>query len=99
MPNSQGVDVAAEERSRTDGWEIPAFWGSPTAVNDVVYFTTMLGITYAVDSKAKVLDERALLAIGDLGRSGETWSLNSISYKDGRLFHRNLKEVVAIGTK
>jgi outer membrane protein assembly factor BamB len=95
--NAQGVDVAAEERSRTDGWEVPAFWGSPTAVNDVVYFTTMLGITYAVDSKAKVLDETALLGIGDLGPSGETWSLNSISYKDGRLYHRSAKELVVIG--
>ena len=29
--NSRGQDVGAEDRSRTDGWEIPAFWGSPIA--------------------------------------------------------------------
>jgi hypothetical protein len=48
--NSKGVDVASEDRSRTDGWEIPAFWGSPVALGDNVYFTTMLGITYVVNS-------------------------------------------------
>ena len=75
--DSKGNDVAAEDRSRTDGWEIPAFWGSPVALGNKIYFTTMLGITYVVDADAKVLDERALLAINDLGPSGETWSLNT----------------------
>ena len=96
--NSQGQDVAQEDRSRTDGWEIPAFWGSPVAVNDRIFFTTMLGITYVIDSKAAVLDEKALLAINDLGPSGETWSLNSISYDNGRIYHRSLKELVCIAT-
>ncbi len=95
--NSTGQDVAAEDRSRTDGWEIPAFWGSPIAAGDNIYFTTMLGITYVVNSKAAELDERALVAINDLGPSGETWSLNTPSVSNGRLYHRSLKEVVAIG--
>lgn len=97
--NSSGQDVAAEDRSRTDGWEIPAFWGSPIAVNDNIYFTTMLGITYVVDSKAKVLDRTAVIAINDLGPSGETWSLNTPSYSAGRMYHRSLKEVVCIGKR
>ena len=95
--NSAGQDVAAEDRSRTDGWEIPAFWGSPIAAGDNIYFTTMLGITYLVNSKAKELDQQALIAINDLGPSGETWSLNTPSVSGGRLYHRSLKEVVAIG--
>jgi hypothetical protein len=93
----KGRDVAAEERSRNDGWQIPAFFGSPTAIGDKLYITTMVGITYVIDSKAKVLDEKALLSVSDLGPSGETWSLNSISYSNGRLYHRSLKEVVCIG--
>lgn len=95
--NSSGIDVAAEDRSRTDGWEIPAFWGSPVARGDKVYFTTMLGITYVIDSKAKVFDEKALLAVNDLGPSGETWSLNTISYSNGRIYHRTAKELICIG--
>jgi len=92
-----GDDVAAETRSQTDGWQIPAFWGSPVALGNKIYFTTMLGITYVVDATAKVLDEHAILAINDLGPSGETWSLNTPSYSDGRLYHRSLKELIAIG--
>jgi hypothetical protein len=94
-----GNDVASEDRSRTDGWEIPAFWGSPIALGNKLYFTTMLGITYVVDSNARVLDEKALLAVNDLGPSGETWSLNTPSFSDGVLYHRSLKEVVAIRSK
>jgi hypothetical protein len=97
--NSQGIDVASEDRSRTDGWEIPAFWGSPVALGSKIYFTTMLGITYVVDTKAKVFDEHALLAINDLGPSGETWTLNSISYSAGRIYHRTAKELICIGNK
>jgi hypothetical protein len=96
--NNDGVDIAAEDRSRTDGWEIPAFWGSPVAINDAIYVTTMIGITYVIDSKAKVLDQRALLAINDLGPNNETWSLNSISCDRGRIYHRSLKELVCIGS-
>lgn len=97
--NSSGQDIAAEARSKTDGWEIPAFWGSPVAINDNVYFTTTLGITYVINSKASVLDEKALIAINDLGPSGETWSLNSISYVKGLIYHRTLKELVCIEEK
>jgi len=95
--NNDGQDIAAEDRSRTDGWEIPAFWGSPVLINDRVYVTTMIGITYVIDSKAAVLDEKALLAVNDLGANGETWSLNSISYRNGRIYHRSLRELVCIG--
>ena len=97
--NSKGQDIAAETRSATDGWEIPAFWGSPTAINNNIYFTTTPGITYVINSKAPVLDEHALIAINDLGPSGETWSMNSISYDKGRIYHRTLKELICIGKK
>ena len=57
----------------------------------------MLGITYVINSRAIALDEHALLGVNDLGQLGETWSLNSISYHQGKLYHRSLKEVVCIG--
>jgi hypothetical protein len=50
-----------------------------------------------IDSKAKVFDEKALLAVNDLGATGETWSLNSLAYSRGVLYHRSAKELVAIG--
>jgi hypothetical protein len=97
--NSAGQDVGAEARSRTDGWEIPAFWGSPIAINDYVYFTTMPGITYVVNAKAAVLDEHAVVAINDLGPSGDTWTLNTPSFSSDRLYHRTLKEAICIGKR
>ena len=72
--NNDGLDIAAEDHSRTDGWEIPALWGSPVASTTGIYVTTMFGITYVIDSKAPVLDDHALLAVKDLGPNGETWS-------------------------
>jgi hypothetical protein len=95
----RGRDVAAEDRSRTDGWQIPAFFGSPIAVGGKVYLDTMLGVTYVLDGRARVLDEKALLAVNDLGPLGETWSLNSLSFANDRLYHRTLKEVVCIGKR
>ncbi len=94
--NSRGIDAAGDARSKRDGW----YWnflGSPTNVNGKLFFTTMLGVTYVIDSSAKVLDEHALLAVNDLGPAGETWSLNSISFANRHLFHRSMKEVVCIG--
>ena len=94
--NSRGEDVAAEERSRNDGWQIPAFWGSPVVLNGHLYQTNMLGITYVIDVDAPVLDESALVAVNDLGPSGETWSLNSISMIGGALYHRTSKELIRL---
>ncbi len=96
--NSRGIDAAGDPRSKRDGW----WWcmlGSPTVVNGKIFFTTMLGVTYVIDGQAQVLDEKALLAVNDLGLAGQTWSLNSVSYANGRLYHRSLKEVVCIGRK
>jgi outer membrane protein assembly factor BamB len=96
--NSRGIDVAGDDRSKRDGW----FWcmlGSPTVVNGKLFITTMLGVTYVINARAITLDERALLAVNDLGPAGQTWSLNSISYANGHLYHRSLKEVVCIGEK
>lgn len=96
--NSRGIDVAADPRSRRDGW----FWcflGSPTVAGGRIYWTTLLGITYVVDGRAKTLDERALLAVNDLGPVGQTWSANSLSVAGGRLYHRSMKEVVCIGRR
>lgn len=97
--NSHRQDVAANPRAKSDGANFPVFWGSPTNINGVLYFHTMLGITYAIDADAPVLDASALLSVNDLGPSGETWSLNSISYANGTIYHRSLKELVAIGTR
>ena len=51
------------------------------------------------DSKAKVFDENALLAVNDMGAAGKTWTLAGMAYADGRIYGRTLKEVFCIGSK
>jgi hypothetical protein len=94
--NAMGQDIAGDSRSHTDGWEIPAFFASPVSLGGHVYMGTTMGITYVVDAGAVVLDEKALLGYGDLGPLGQTWSLAGPSYAGGILYHRSLKEVVAL---
>ncbi|HEY1536231.1 MAG TPA: hypothetical protein VGF76_19555, partial [Polyangiaceae bacterium] len=96
----KGNDVAEDvPRSHTDGWSSPAFVASPILLGNKLYFGTTLGITYVIDATAKVLDESAILGIGDLGTLGQTWSLAGPSFADGVLYHHSSKEVVAIGSK
>jgi hypothetical protein len=94
-----GNDLAADDRSHTDGWEIPAFFPSPLALGNKIYFGTTMGITYVFDANAAVLDQSAVLGIGDLGPSGQTWSLAGPSFAGGVLYHHSSKEIVAIGSK
>ena len=94
--NSRGMDVAIDKRAKGDGWGHVTS-ASPIAVNDLIFFTTMIGTVYVIDSSAEVFDEKALVSVSDLGPAGKTWSLSSLSYSSGRLFHRSLKEVVCIG--
>jgi outer membrane protein assembly factor BamB len=96
--NSRGLDVAADKRIKLGGFT-KSFLGAPTVVNDRIYFTTMIGLTYVIDANAKEFDNSALLAVNDIGPVGQTWSVNSISYANGRLFHRSMKEVICIGRK
>ncbi|HEY5376789.1 MAG TPA: hypothetical protein VIK01_24070 [Polyangiaceae bacterium] len=51
------------------------------------------------DCPMVVLDETAILGIGDLGTLGQTWSLAGPSFADGVLYHHSSKEVVAIGSQ
>ena len=95
--NSRGVDIGAvDKRSKGDGWgHVSA--ASPIVVGSRIYFPTMLGVVYVLDSAAKIWDEKALLAINDMGPATQTWSLASLSVAHGRIYHRTMKGVVCIG--
>ena len=96
--NSRGMRTANDKRSERDGWgHVTA--GSPIAVNQYVFFSTMIGMTYVVDSQASVFDESALVSINDLGPAGDTWSLSTVSYAEGKIYHRGLKHIVCIGNQ
>ena len=94
--NSRGFDVAQDPRIKLGGFT-KSFLGAPTVVNDRIYFTSMTGLVYVLDAKAPNLDRTAILSVNDLGPVGKTWTVNSITYANGRLFHRTMKEVICIG--
>ena len=95
--DARGIEIADEDRSRTDGWEIDAFFPTPVVIGKHLYVTTMLGTVYVVDITAEDLDQRALIAVNDLGPLGDCWAMSGPSCAGGVLYHRNARELVAIG--
>ncbi|MGX1929313.1 outer membrane protein assembly factor BamB family protein [Flagellimonas sp. 2504JD4-2] len=94
--NIRGLDVSNDKRSRRDGWHWN-FNGNPIVVNGKLFFTTMLGVVYCIDAKTESFDESAFISLNDLGPKGKTWSVNTPSFANGKLYHRTLKHLICIG--
>ncbi len=98
MKNAEGFVATQDKRNAGNGWgHVSA--ASGTVIGGKLYLPTMLGMVYVLNWNADRLDERVLLSISDLGPATETWSLSSLSYADGRLYARTLKELICIGQK
>ncbi len=97
LRNAEGFLVTQDKRNAGSGWgHVSA--PPPIVVGKNIYFPTMVGVVYVLRWDAKILDQRALLSISDLGLAGETWSLSGLSYANGRLYARTLKELICITT-
>lgn len=96
--NSGGTEVTGDKRSRWDGWDW-VFNGSPTRINNHIYFTLASGIVYVIKVSDDIDKDLGLAAINDIGPRRKTWSANSVSYADGRLYHRTAAELLCIGTR
>ena len=95
--NSRGINLAADKRASRHGWgHVSA--ASPILVDRFLYFPIMNGTVYVIDAEAERLDDKALIAINDLGQAGKTWTLSQFSYAKKRLFIRTMKEAICIGT-
>ncbi|MCM8530879.1 MAG: PQQ-like beta-propeller repeat protein, partial [Lentisphaeraceae bacterium] len=99
--NSRGVFAAGDKRTALSGWSKgnTRFWAMPTILNDRLYINSLVGLTYVIDTKVDKLDDKAIISINDLGEVGKTWSGNSISFSDGMIFHRSMKELFCIETE
>ncbi len=95
--NARGLDLISDQRSKRDGWWW-CFNGNPIRVNDTLFFTTMIGNCYAFDTSTKRFDEDAFLKLNPLGPRGETWSLNTPTFANGKLYHRTAKELICVGS-
>lgn len=95
--NSRGVDIGAvDKRSKGDGWgHVSA--ASPVVIGRRIYFTTMLGMVYVLNTAAPEWNEKALLAVNDMGPATQTWTLASLTSAHDRIYHRTMKEVICIG--
>jgi hypothetical protein len=95
IKNTDGYVVMGDKRSRTNTWGHHA---SPimTVVGDHLYLPTMVGTVYCIRWNAEKLDEKAILAINDLGPAARTWTRASLSYDSGRLYAHTLKQLLCI---
>lgn len=95
--NIRGLDVTFDKRSQRDGWTWN-FNGNPILINEKLFFTTMSGIVYCFDTSSEAFDESALLSVNDLGAKGETWTLNTPSFYNGKIYHRTSKQLICVGS-
>lgn len=96
MKNADGFVATQDKRNAGNGWgHVSA--ASPIVVGDKIYLPTMVGTVYVLKWDAAQLNEESLLSISDLGPAGQTWTLSSLSYSDGKLYARTLKELICIG--
>lgn len=92
-----GFVVTGDKRRHGHGFgHISA--ATPVVLNDHLYFTTVLGTVYVIDTKAEKFDEHALVSVNDLGPPERTWTLSPFSAADGRLYQRTSREIICIGT-
>lgn len=96
MRNATGHLATQDKRNAGNGWGHCSA-ASPIVIGDHLYMPTMIGMVYVLKWNAPVLDEKALVSISDLGPAGKTWSLSSLSYHDGKIYARTMKELICIG--
>ena len=96
MRNSRGFVVMGDKRSKGNGWGHHAS-AVPTVSGDHLFIPTMSGTVYVIDHDADRLDEKAVVAINDLGPIGKSWNRASLSFSEGRLFAHTIREVICIG--
>ncbi len=96
MKTANGFVASQDKRNAGNGWgHVSA--APPLVVGDHIYMPTMIGMVYVLKADAKVLDEKALVSISDLGPATETWSLSALSFSDGNIYARTLKELICVG--
>ncbi|MGI9471468.1 MAG: PQQ-binding-like beta-propeller repeat protein [Rubripirellula sp.] len=94
--NAKGLDLISDVRSKRDGWWW-CFNGNPIKVNETLFFTTMIGNCYTFRTDTEHFDETAFIHLNPLGPRGETWSMNTPTFANGKLYHRTAKELICIG--
>lgn len=96
MKNSRGHVVMGDARSKGSGWGHHASQ-VPTVIGHRLYVPVMNGTVYVIAADTDTLDERAIVAINDLGPVGRSFNRASLSHAHGRLFAHTIRELICIG--
>lgn len=96
MKNSRGYVVMGDARSQGNGWGHHAT-AIPTAVGNHLYIPIMSGTVYVLNWNAPTLDEKALVAINDLGPVGQSWTRASLSFAGGQVYGHTIRELICVG--
>ncbi|MDA7916203.1 PQQ-like beta-propeller repeat protein [Verrucomicrobia bacterium] len=73
--------------------------GTPILVGKHLIFPAVTGTVYVIDTTVETLSPKSLVAVNDLGISGETWTLSSFSYANGKLYMHTMREVICIAAE
>ncbi len=93
--NAKGLAIGRKGHNGTGWGHISA--ASPTLVGKYLFLPVVTGTVYVIDTSVEKLSPKAFVAINDLGRGGETWSLASLSFANGKLYAHTMREVICIG--
>jgi outer membrane protein assembly factor BamB len=95
MISNSGFRVCGDERSLRAGWghHVSAM---PIVVGNTMYVPTMCGLVYVIKWNADKLEIDALVSISDLGELGDSWNRSALSFSDGLLYARTIKELLCI---
>lgn len=69
---------------------------SPIRVGRYLFLPLVTGTVHVIDAREESLSPDSLVASNDLGPGGETWTLASLSFANGRLYAHTMKEILCI---
>lgn len=96
MKNSRGFVVFGDKRSKQNGWGHIAA-ATPSVAGPHLYVPVMNGTVYVIRWNAKQLDEKAVVAVNDLGSAGRSYHRGAISFANGRAYAHTIRELICIG--
>ena len=96
VKNSRGFVVMGDKRSTGNGWGHIAA-PTPSVAGPNLYVPVMNSTVSVIDWNAGKLDEKAIVAINDLGPAGQSYTRASLFFDGGRTFAHTIRELICIG--
>ncbi len=94
-PLNAGGFAVGDKGQNGSGWgHISA--ASPTLVGHYLFLPVVTGTVYVIDTEVEPLSPQSLVAVNDLGPGGQTWTLASLTFAQGRLYAHTMKEILCI---